>query len=161
DLTERRSVDPADGQLNVEDAVAAVLDGKGAGAAPPPLDAPLASLVDSGAAPPAKPPTPALNKPAAVSVKPGGGGGPRKITTDRPRATESGGSRSDARYRRQRGKGLYWAIAVLLVGAGIGGGGLYYKRERDRRAAAAMGAGAAAPPFAAGQGVSPPPPQPA
>ena len=64
-------------------------------------------------------------------------------TRDRPAAaTESGRFRSDARYKRQRGKGLYYALRDLVVGGGPSRRlVLYVKRERDKRAAAARRSG--------------------
>ena len=168
DLTQRRSVDPVSGDVTGD----VLFDAKAAGKADAPapaatLDAPLASLVDSGAAPAAKPPAPPPSKPAAPPAKAATAkaatgkaipGVPMRITTDRPAATESGRFRSDARYKRQRGKGLYWALAILVVGAGVAGSALYMKREREKRAAAAIAAAAAAPPLAAGQVMNPPTP---
>jgi uncharacterized protein (TIGR02266 family) len=169
DMTERRAVDPANGdvvadaQLDSTAEFGKKIDGKrpatppampGAAAAKPapPLDAPLSSLVDSGKAPPVSPPAAARATSASVAV-------PKKITTDRPQATESGRFRSDTRYKRKRGKGLYWAVAVVVIGGGVGVGGLYVKRERARQAAeAAAAAAAASPPLAAGQIATPPPP---
>src|SRR4051794_38664998 len=168
ELTQRRSVEPASGNAGdvLFDATGngapiAKVDRKAEASAPAAiLDAPLASLVDSGAAPSAKPPVPPPSKPAAPPSKAATGksipGVPVRITTDRPVATESGRFRSDARYKRQRGKGLYWALAILAIGAGVAGSGLYVKRQRDRRAAAALAAAAAAPPLAAGQVMNPP-----
>jgi uncharacterized protein (TIGR02266 family) len=169
ELTQRRSVDPVSGDVKGDVLFDATGDGKAhgdkKGDAPAPaatLDAPLASLVDSGAAPAAKPAAPPPSKPAASPPKTAPGksmpGVPMRITTDRPAATESGRFRSDARYKRQRGKGLYWAIAILIIGAGAAGSALYVKRERDKRAAAAVAAAAAAPPLAAGQVMNPPTP---
>jgi len=173
ELTQRRSVDPVSGDVTGD----VLFDAKAAGKADAPapaatLDAPLASLVDSGAAPAAKPPAPPPSKPAAppakaatakaATAKPATGkaipGVPMRITTDRAAATESGRFRSDARYKRQRGKGLYWALAILVVGAGVAGSALYMKREREKRAAAAIAAAASAPPLAAGQVMNPPTP---
>ena len=57
-----------------------------------------------------------------------------RITTDRPAATESGRFRSDARYKRARGKGLYWALAILIIGAGAAGSGLYVEARAARSA---------------------------
>src|SRR4029079_10786475 len=114
----------------------------------------------------AKPPAPPPSKPAAppakaATTKTAGKaipGVPLRTATARPPATESGRFRSDARYKRQRGKGLYWALAILVVGAGVAGSALYMKREREKRAAAAIAAAAAAPPLAAGQVMNPPTP---
>jgi uncharacterized protein (TIGR02266 family) len=177
DLTQPRVVDPVSGEVSAE----TVLDiqdttaefgkkpptkangkvGKKAEAPPPvpgaaakpaaPLDAPLSSLVDSGKAPPVTPPAAAHGTAASVPI-------PKKITTDRPAATESGRFRSDARYKRKRGKGLYYALGFILACGGIGAGGWYYKQERARRAAEqAAAAAAAAPPLAAGQTITTPP----
>ena len=122
ELTQRRSVDPVSGDVTGD----VLFDATGKADKPAPaatLDAPLASLVDSGAAPPAKPAAPPPSKPAASPAsKPAASGKasgkaipgvPMRITTDRPTATESGRFRSDARYKRARGKGLYWALAIL------------------------------------------------
>jgi uncharacterized protein (TIGR02266 family) len=166
DMTERRAVDPASGDVVTDaqlDTTAefgkkiekparkpplptAPTGAAGADAKPPvPLDAPLESLVDSGSAPAVSMPAAARATSASVAI-------PKKITTDRPQATESGRFRSDTRYKRQRGKGIYWAIGVLVVGAGVGVGGIYMKRERARQAAEqAAAAAAASPPLAAGQ----------
>jgi len=180
DLTQRRDVDPADGQVRSDAAVAAALAGAAGklgdkkGEAPPPvpgaaavLDAPLASLVDSGSAPSAKPPTPppmkpgapATAKPAASATKTSSGI-PMRITTDRPAATESGRFRSDTRYKRARGKGLGRAVAVVIVAGGLGAGGLYLKQRHDRNAAAEAQAAAAAA-EAAAKAAPPPAPPPA
>jgi uncharacterized protein (TIGR02266 family) len=167
DLTQRRHVDPDDGQVKVDRGGNGRIDGLAAtmmGTAPPPipganpaaLDTPLSSLVDSGKAPAAKLPPPVPMKPAAPATAPAKPGVPVRITTDRPAATESGRFRSDTRYKRRRSKAPVYILAVLVVGAGIGTAGFYIKRERDRRAAAAIAAAAAAPPFAAGQNVTPP-----
>ena len=160
DETQRRSVDPNSGKVTLE--------GGHDGKAPPPpaiLDAPLASLVDSGAAPPAKPPAPPPSKPSATGALTSSSSSipvPIKIATDRPGATESGRFRSDTRYKRKRGKALPIALGVLLVGGGVAAGGYYLKVQRDKRAADAIAAAAAAPPIAAGQEVpGPTPPAPA
>jgi hypothetical protein len=167
DLTQRRSVDPVSGDVTGDVLFDATGKANKRADAPAPaatLDAPLASLVDSGAAPPAKPATPPPSKPSAPPAsKPAASGKamsgvPMRITTDRPAATESGRFRSDARYKRARGKGLYWALAILVIGAGAAGSALYVKREREKRAAAAVAAAAAAPPLAAGQVLNPPTP---
>jgi hypothetical protein len=168
ELTERRFVDPADGQVKASDQVAAALNGRAAAgkareesdkvdvsgaAAAAVLDAPISTLVDSGSAPAAKAPAPPAMKPAAPSTaKPAApmarvtaGGVPVRITTDRPTATESGRFRSDARYKRGRGKGLSRAIALVVLAGGLGTGGVYLKRQHDRKAAAnALAAAAAA-----------------
>ena len=123
-------------------------DRQGRQTAPAPaatLDAPLASLVDSGTAPPAKPAAPPPSKPAASPAsKPAASGQARKqsgvpmrITTDRPTATESGRFRSDARYKRARGKGLYWALAI----AGHRRGRRWIGPVREARAREARGRG--------------------
>ena len=165
ELTQRRSVDPVSGDVKRDvlfDATGAGKADKKVDAPAATLDAPLASLVDSGAAPSAKPAAPPPSKPAAPPAKAAAGkaipGVPMRITTDRPAATESGRFRSDTRYKRQRGKGLYWALAILVIGAGAVGSALYVKREREKRAAAAVAAAAAAPPLAAGQVMNPPTP---
>ena len=152
ELTERRVVDPTSGEVTTG-AVNGAAQKIESGAAT--LDAPLASLVDSGAAPAAKPTPPPPMKPSASPGK-SMPGVPMKITTERPAATESGRFRSDTRYKRARGKGLYYALAILVVGGGVAAGGLYMKREREKRAAAAMAAAAASPPLAAGQINAPP-----
>jgi uncharacterized protein (TIGR02266 family) len=176
ELTERRLVDPASGKEKREDALsaAAKADGKAMGLKaemPPPvpktgsgrpatLDAPLSTLLDSGKAPPLKAPplmTPAAAKKAAEAAAAAAKAIPKRITTDRPAAMESGRFRSDARYKRKRGNGLYWAIAIVVLGAGAFGGFKYIKRERDKRVAAALAAAAASPPLAAGQEVPQPP----
>jgi uncharacterized protein (TIGR02266 family) len=167
ELTQRRSVDPVSGDVTGD----VLFDATGKADKPAPaatLDAPLASLVDSGAAPAAKPAAPPPSKPAASPAsKPAASGKasgkaipgvPMRITTDRPTATESGRFRSDTRYKRARGKGLYWALAILIIGAGAAGSALYVKRDREKRAAAAAAAAAAAPPLAAGQVMNPPTP---
>jgi uncharacterized protein (TIGR02266 family) len=146
DLTERRSVDPNSGKVTLE---GGGVDGKAPPPPPASLDAPLASLVDSGAAPPAKPPAPPLSKPSATG--PASAAVPIKIATDRPAATESGRFRSDTRYKRKRGRALPIALGVLVVGGGIAAGGYYLKLQRDKRAADAITAAAASPPIAAGQ----------
>jgi uncharacterized protein (TIGR02266 family) len=157
ELTERREVDPTSGEATVGGAVNGAVHkaDRSAESGAASLDAPLASLVDSGAAPAAKPVPPPAMKPSASPAK-AIPGVPMKITTERPAATESGRFRSDTRYKRARGKGLYYALAVVLVGGGVAAGGLYMKRERERRAAAAIAAAAAAPPLAAGQINAPP-----
>ena len=109
--------------------------------------APLASLVDSGAAPPAKPAAPPPSKPAASPASsrphpekhpekpfPACRCGSRPTGPPRPRAAASAATR---RYKRARGKGLYWAVAILIIGAGAAGSALYVKRDREKRAAAA------------------------
>ena len=170
ELTQRRSVDPVSGDVTGD----VLFDATGAGKADKKgdlsgpaatLDAPLASLVDSGAAPAAKPAAPPPSKPAAPPAsKPAAAPGkpyPACRCGSRPTgpaATESGRFRSDTRYKRARGKGLYWALAILVIGAGAVGLALYVKREREKRAAAAVAAAAAAPPLAAGQVMNPPTP---
>jgi uncharacterized protein (TIGR02266 family) len=162
ELTQRRAVDPESGDVKgdvlfdglatgkADGKVAAKVDRKAEASGPAAtLDAPLASLVDSGAAPAAKPPTPPPSKPAASPGKQAAV--PVRITTDRPAAVESGRFRSDTRYKRARGKGLYWAIGILLVGGAAVGSALYVKSDREKRAAAAAAAAAASPPIAAGQ----------
>jgi len=170
DLTQRRSVDPESGDVKGDvlfDGLAGAsgkpdgrvqkVDRKAEASGPAAtLDAPLASLVDSGAAPAAKPPTPPPSKPAASPAKQMPGV-PIRITTDRPAATESGRFRSDTRYKRTRGNGLYWAIGIVVVGAGAVGSALYVKSDREKRAAAAVAAAASSPPIAAGQ-ITPPTP---
>jgi len=171
DLTARSIVDPGSGAVKSGKSGKVVFDplpdagGNGEvkrGDVPPAaaasLDAPLASLVDSGSAPAAKPAAPPPMKPAASPPK-SGGGVPMRITTDRPAAIESGRFRSDTRYKRPRGKWVTWAVLLVLIGGAGAGGGWYVKRMRAKRAADALAAAAAAPPLAAGQinNAAPPP----
>jgi len=121
------------------------------------LDAPLASLVDSGKAPPLKAPplmTPATAKKAAEAAAAAAKAVPQRITTSRPAATESGRFRSDARYKRKRS--LKPVVAILVVAALGGGAFVFIKRLQQKRAAEAIAAANASPPLAAGQDVPQP-----
>jgi hypothetical protein len=169
ELTARSIVDPGSGAVKSTKIVFDPLPAAGGNgevkkadvppAAAASLDAPLASLVDSGSAPAAKPVAPPPMKPAASPPK-SMAGVPMRITTDRPAATESGRFRSDTRYKRPRGKWVTWAVLLVLIGGAGAGGGWYVKRMRAKRAADALAAAAAAPPLAAGQigNTAPPPP---
>ena len=162
ELTQRRSVDPASGEgegttCSTRPATARRWQGRDAPATAATLDAPLASLVDSGAAPPAKPAAPPSSKPAAPATarKPADAGKampgvPKRITTDRPAATESGRFRSDARYKRQRGKGCTGRGDSGHRRAAPARSAVHEARRAEARGRGGRGS-RAAPPLAAGQ----------